>query len=347
MAKTLSFENLLATVKQRKLAPVYMISGAEGFFADRIADEFLSIMPDDIAQFDQNVLYGPQSSGDAVVDCCRRYPMMGDLQLVVLKEAQGMRPEQLDRIANYVKIASLPTVLVIIFRGDKPKGAALTAAIKKNDNAVTFEAPRIYESNVGKFITEFVNGAGLNIQPKALSMLSEYVGTDLSRLYNEVRKLIDILGNGATVTPEAVEQHIGISKEYNGFELVEALAVKDTEKAFRIVSYCSANPKAMPAVVISTLLFNFFSNVLITYSKRGASEHDVMQMLGLKWPMQARSYMNARRNYNASQCIEIIGAIRRFDAAIKGVSSRRPDSELLHELIFRIITAPGQLFAKY
>jgi DNA polymerase-3 subunit delta len=175
-------------------------------------------------------------------------------------------------------------------------------------------------------------------------MLTEFVGTDLSRLYNEIDKLIGILGPGATITDEAIEHHIGFSKDYNSFELVDALACRDNTKVFRIANYFRANPKAASLVMVNAVLFNYFSDLLTLFFEKDKSERALMAAVGARVSIQFKKFSLGMRNYNAFQVIEIIRAIRRFDVQSKGGGSRQNEHDLFRELMFHILTAPGNLF---
>lgn len=185
--------------------------------------------------------------------------------------------------------------------------------------------------------------AGLNIEPKGVAMLRDFIGTDLARLYNEINKMAMVLPAGATITPESIERHIGISKDFNNFELIDAIATKNAPKIFRIVDYFRSNPKNNPTVLTASTVFNYFSNLLIVHFTRDKSPSSLMGALGLKWQSQVRNYETGARNYNAYKVIEILSAIRRFDANSKGIGSRQQEYDLLHDLMFRILTAPGQI----
>lgn len=272
--------------------------------------------------------------------------MMSDFQIVIVKEAQAIRADALAVLAKYVDNPSPSTILVVAGRGDVLKGQFMTAA-KKSDNAVIFESKKVYDNALPDFIRQHINAHGLNIEPKALGMLSEYVGTDLSRLYNEIEKLIGILGTGAMVTPEAIERHIGYSRSFNVYELVDALAAKDAVKVFRIADYFRSNPKAVPLVLATSSLYSYFSDLLTLYFIKDKSDRGRMAALGIKWPVQYQRFATGLKNYNAFQVIEIIRAIRAFDSHSKGNGSRRPEHDLFRELMYHILTAPGNLFPKF
>nr|WP_303754776.1 hypothetical protein [uncultured Duncaniella sp.] len=181
----------------------------------------------------------------------------------------------------------------------------------------------------------------MTVDPKALSMLRDYIGTDLSRLYNEIDKLSFILGAGAMITPEAIERNIGISKDYNNFELVDAINARNAAKAMAIVEYFRNNPKNNPTVMTLSTLFNHFSNLLIYHYTHDKSQSGYMDALGLKSPWALRNYETAARSYNVRQTIEIISALRECDCRSKGISSRQNEYDLLKDLIFRILTSSG------
>ncbi|MDE6397118.1 MAG: DNA polymerase III subunit delta [Muribaculaceae bacterium] len=342
-AQTLSFEAILSSVKAGKVSPVYLLQGTEGYFIDEIVKVFENLLPQDEWTLNRHILYAPRVDIREVVDICRRFPLMSDYQIVILKEAQSARADQLDKLVKYIESPSPTTVLVIASRGDVLKGK-LPGAVKKCDEAVFFESKKIDPSVLPTAVKDFINKRGLNVQPKALEMLVEYIGADLSRMYNELDKLIAILGQGAMVTPEAIERHIGYSKSFNIFELTDALAARDAERIYRIADYFAANPKAVPLPLATAHIYDLFSNVLITYFAKDKSERGLMAALGLKWPSLLKRINIARSKYNAFQAIEIIRAIRSFDVQSKGIGSRKNEHELFRELMFHILTAPGQLF---
>lgn len=342
-AQSLSYENIRSAIAAGKVSPIYLLQGEEGYFIDRLVEMFEELLPEDERQFNRYIFYAPRVEMREVVDTCRRFPLMSDYQVVIVKEAQAARADQLDRLVKYIESPSATTVLVIASRGADLKGK-LPAAIRKCDDAVLFQSARISESALPGHIRSFINARGLNVQPKALDMLVEYIGADLSRMYNEVDKLITILGTGAMVTPESIERHIGYSKTFNIYELIDALAVRDATRVYRISDYFAANPKAVPLVLATATLFGFFSDLLVTYFAKDKSERGLMAALGLKWATPLKRINTARSRYNAYQVIEIIRALRSFDVKSKGVGSRQNEHDLFRELMFHILNAPGQLF---
>ncbi len=334
-----TYPQILRQINAGQFSPVYLLHGEEGYFIDELVKRFESLLPEEERDFNMYTLYGPESGADAVMDVCRRFPMMAERQVVILKEAQSMRADQLNRLHHYVEHHNPTTLLVIACRGAKAKGKELIEAVKKH--GLIFESKKISERNILPAIADLVKEKGLTVDPKALSMLRDFIGTDMARLYNEIDKLAFILGPGAMVTPEAVERNVGISKDYNNFELVDAIDSRNAAKAFAIVAYFAANPKANPTVMTASALFNRFSNLLIYHYTRDKTQAGYMDALGLKSPWALRSYEAAARSYNVRQTIEIISAIREFDTRSKGIGSRQDEYALLKDLVFRILTARG------
>ncbi len=341
-APAATFEGIKAQLAKHQYAPIYLLHGEEGYFIDALVKEFEEILSQDERDFNLYTLYAPQVSPDTVMDTCRRYPMMADRQVVILKEAQAIRADQLNRLHLYASQPSMSTILVICCRGALAKAKNLMDEMKSH-GGVVFESKRIDERNIGNVINEFIKNKGLNIEPKGLAMLRDYIGTDLSRLYNEIDKLTIILGQGATVTPESIERNIGISKDYNNFELIDAIARKEALKVFNIVDYFRSNPKNNPTIITISQLFNFFSNLLILHFCKDKSDGAMCNELGFRWPRALENYKPALRNYNAYKTIEIISAIREFDAKSKGIESRQNEYDLLKDLAFRILNATGTI----
>ena len=321
------------------LAPVYLLHGEEGYYIDELVKDFEALVPEEERDFNLYVLYAPESGVETVMDVCHRYPMMAERQVVIVKEAQAIRADQLNRLHSYVERPNPTTVLVISCRGAQAKGKELLAAVKKN--GVIFESKRLSERNILPVISDLIKEKKLSVDPKALSMLRDYIGVDLARLYNEIDKLALILGPRAMITPEAIERNIGISKDYNNFELIDAINSRNAAKAFAIAEYFRNNPKNNPTVMTVSSLFNQFSNLLIYHYTRDKSQSGYLDALGLKSTWALKGYETAARNYNVRQTIEIISAIREFDTRSKGIDSRQNEYDLLKDLIFHILTARG------
>lgn len=337
-----SYQELCRQVRSGRPAPVYLLHGEEGFYIDRLVELFEALVPDEARDFNLYTLYAPEVSPDTIMDTCRRYPMMSDRLVVIVKEAQAVSANDLNRLQSYAGRPSESTVLVICVRGAQAKAAKLQSAVKAG-GGVIFESKKLTERTVAPVISQLIKDKGLNIEQKGLMMLRDYIGTDVSRLYNEIDKLTIVLGKGATVTPEAIERNIGISKDFNNFELIDALTQRDAAKAFRVIDYFRSNPKKNPTPVTVTTIFNYFSNLLIYQFCRERTQQGYMAALGLRNAWQLKNFEAGARMYNAYQTIEIISAIREMDTRSKGIGSRMDEFDLLQDLIYRILTARGNI----
>lgn len=339
---TPTFEGIRKAIKEGRPAPVYFLHGEEGYYTDALAKDFENLLPEEEKTFNEYIVYAPQTEMPQVIDLCRRIPMMAERQVVILKEAQAVRVDRLAKLIPYFKSPVATTVLVVCCRGVAVKNKDISAALKES-GAVVLESKKVADYNIPAILGNYIRDKGLTADNKALEMLRDYIGSDLSRLYNEVDKLASLLQRGAELTPEVVERHVGISREYNSFELVDALAARDAVKAFRILAYFRSNPKAAPLVMVTTSIFNFFADLLIACYTQPRTDQAIAQALGLKNSFALRRINMGMSRYNPFQIIEIIGAIRRFDAQSKGVESRQSDQRLFLDLIYHILSAPGRL----
>lgn len=340
-APATSFDDIRKSLKKGDIAPVYILHGEEGYFIDALTKDFEDILSDDEKEFNQYVLYAPETEPESVMNLCRRIPMMADRQVVILKEAQAVRADKIAKLKAYVADPVSTTVLVICSRGAALKGKDLFDAAKKG-GAVVFESKKIAEWNIAAYIAEYIRRKGLSADQKSVEMLHDFIGTDLGRLFNEIDKLTTLLPPNAAITPEVIERNIGVSREYNSFELVDAIAARDPAKVFRILSYFRSNPKAVPLVMATASIFNLFTDLLIAYYTPDRSDAGLMAALGCK-PFGLKRIKLGMSRYNALQIVEIIGAIRDFDVKSKGVGSRQNEHELFHQLAYHILSAPGRV----
>lgn len=339
MAKNEStYEGICQDIRSKKFAPVYVLMGDEPFFIDQITDLLLENVLDESEQdFNQIMLYGADIDAVTIINAARRFPMMSKYQLIVVREAQLVR--DIEVLANYVKKPLMSTVLVLNYKYktlDRRKSLA-TATDKVG---VLFESKKIPDYKMPAFITSLMQQRSIGIDGKAAQMLADFLGNNLSRLSKELDKLVLLLPeNGAKrITPELVEQNVGISKEYNNFELLKAIATKDVLKANRIAQYFEKNPKNNPIQATLPVLFNYFSNLLICYYAKDRSENGLMAALGLRGAFQVKDYVLGMRNYPAMKVFNIIHDIRITDARSKGVdNSSASDAELLKELLYKIL----------
>ncbi|MDE6541798.1 MAG: DNA polymerase III subunit delta [Muribaculaceae bacterium] len=340
-APSLTIDALRRRIANGQYAPIYLLHGTEGFFIDSLMKDFERIVPDDMREFCLYVLYGSQTEPGAVMDLCMSVPMMAERQVVILKEAQSMRADQLERFVRYAQQPSQSTILVICSRGSDCKSKKLVDAVRRH--GVVFQTPRIYDSNLPTFAQSIVESRGMRAGSKAVSMLCEFIGSDLSRMYNEVGKLADILGRGAEITPESIERNIGYSKDFNVFELIDSIATRDTTKTWRIISYFESNPKAAPLPLLLGSLYGLFANIMIAVYTPDRSPANMKKALGTANMFEVNRVLRAMQLYNPFQTIEIIDAIRRTDAMSKGNGSRQQPVALLRDLTYRIFTASGRL----
>lgn len=336
--KVITFEEICRDIVAKKFQPIYILMGEEPFFMDRITDLLLeNVLAESERDFNQMIMYGSDTDAATIINAARRFPMMSEHQLVVVREAQMVRDIEL--LANYAKNPLKSTVLVINYKYKTLDGRkALSVATEKT--GVLFESKKIPDYKMPGFIVSFMQQRSIGIDQKASQMLSDFLGNDLSRLSKELDKLALILPeNGPKrITPELIEQNIGISKEYNNFELIKAIAVKDILKANRIAQYFEKNPKSNPIQMTLPVIFNYFSNLLICYYTKDRSETGLMTALGLRGAFQVRDYLTGMRNYSAMKVFNLISDIRTTDAKSKGVeNSSVSDADLLKELLYKIL----------
>lgn len=332
----MTFEQIKAEIKARRFSPLYLLMGDEPYYIDQLTDMLIAtVLPEDEKDFNQHILYGMETDVASVITLGRSFPMMSEYQLIVIKEAQNL--SKIDELELYAKNPLKSTVLVLNYKGgtlDKRK--KLSAEIEKH--GVLFESKKIPDYKIPAFITSYIQSQGLTIDQKSSQMLADYLGNDLSKLTNEIAKLLIAIPKGQKqITAELIELNIGISKDYNNFELLKAVIEKNTFKVNQIADYFEKNPKNNPLIVTLVVLFNFFSNLMICYWAKDKSENGIAAELGFRNPYQAKDYVAALRNYNAFKCMEILSLLRTYDAKCKGVDNvSASDGELLKELLYKI-----------
>lgn len=338
MAKQeITCDDILKELRAKQYRPVYYLMGEEPYYIDLIADYITdNILTETEKEFNLTVVYGADVDIATVINAAKRYPMMSEHQVVVVKEAQNIR--NMEELSYYLQKPLLSTILVICHKhGVLDRRKKLAAEIEKT--GALFESKKVKDAQLPAFITSYMKRKGIDVEPKATAMLADFVGADLSRLTGELEKLIITLPKGHTrVTPEQIEKNIGISKDYNNFELRSALVEKDVLKANKIIKYFEENPKTNPIQMTLSLLFGFFSNLMLAYYAPEKSEQGIANMLGLRTPWQAKDYLAAMRRYNGVKTMQIIGEIRYADAKSKGVGNPSlSDGDILRELVFKIL----------
>ena len=337
MAKILTFDEIIKSVKAKDFMPVYLFQGEENYYIDVLTNEIIgSALDESERDFNQTVVYGLDSDVSSIISACRRYPMMAERQLVVVKEAQNLK--NIDELVHYVKNPLKTTILVINHKYGKLDGRKkLAGEIAKA--GIVFESKKIYENKVPDFIISHLKKKHLDIPFQSAQILTDYLGNDLSKIVNELEKLSIAIPSGTTrITSDLIEQNIGISKEFNNYELQKAIANRDILKANRIAKYFEENPKNNPYVVTLTVLFGFFTNLMICQFEKDQSKNNLMQKLGFRWDMQIVDYLDAMKYYKPMKTMGNIALIREFDAKGKGFGNSSVSvGKLLIELLYKLM----------
>lgn len=337
MAKEVTYEEIVRNLRNKVYASVYFLMGEEDYYIDRISDYIIdTVLTDTEKEFNLTVLYGSDTDIATIINAAKRYPMMSKYQVVAVREAQAIR--NLDELVYYLQKPLESTILVMCYKhGALDRRKKLVAELEKA--GVLFESKKLKDAQLPGFITSYLKRKQVEIEPKASEMMAEFVGTDLNRMAGELEKLVITLPAGQRrITPEQIERNIGISKDYNNFELRNALIEKDVLKANRIIKYFEENPKNNPLQVTLAVLFNFFANLMLVYYAPDKSDRGIAAHLGLRSPWQAKDYENAMKRYTGVKVMQIVGAIRQCDAKSKGVgNSSVSDGELLRELVYFIL----------
>jgi DNA polymerase-3 subunit delta len=336
MAAKQTVDTIMSDLKARRFKPIYILMGEEPYYIDKISDYIENnVMPPEERDFNQTVVYGVDTSAAQVVDMARRFPMMSEYQVIIVKEAQNIK--NWDRLDSYLEKPLNTTILVICYKHGtmdaRKKYMTKAAAV-----GVVFKSEKLRENAIPAFIDDYVRQQKATIEPKAKAMIADFIGADLSRITSEIDKVLVSLPEGERkVTPETVEQKIGISKDYNMFELRDALINKDVLKANRIVKYLDSNPKSASLYAFLPGLFSFFQNLMVAhYTDR--TDRGVMLALGFKSEWAVKDYMKALRVFSAGKTMKIIQQIRETDAKSKGIDNPNTSpGDLLKQLVFFIL----------
>ena len=335
--KETTYEEIARDLKNRIYKPVYYLMGEESYYIDRISDYIAqTVLTDEEKEFNQTVLYGSDTDVPTIINAAKRYPMMSEYQVVIVKEAQNVK--KIEDLSYYLQKPLMSTILVICHKHgvlDRRKKLAVEIA----NVGVLFESKKIKDAQLPGFISTYLKRKSVDIEPKASEMMAEFVGTDLNRMAGELDKLVITLPQGVRrITPEQVEKNIGVSKDYNNYELRSALVARDILKANKIIKYFEENPKTNPLQATLSALFGFFSNLMLAYYAPEKTEQGIANQLSLQPSWKAKDYMAAMRVYSGVKCMQIIGEIRYCDAKSKGVDNPSlSDGDLLRELVYKIL----------
>ncbi|MBS1577073.1 MAG: DNA polymerase III subunit delta [Bacteroidetes bacterium] len=331
----MSADKIIQDWQKGAFKPVYWLEGEEDYFIDKVM-EFAEhkILNENEAGFNLTIFYGKDADWGAVINACRRYPMFSERQVVLLKEAQQMR--DIEKLEPYIENPLQSTIFVVSYKEKKVDGRTKLAKILK-EKGVMLSTKKIHEGQVPEWTKDLVEGKGLSISQKALRLIVDHIGNDLSRIENEIEKISVNLGKRKNITEEDIEEYVGVSKDFNVFELQSALASKDLGKAVRIVQYFEANPKSAPIQLILPSLYSFFSKVFMVYGVNSRDEKTVAQALGVNaWFV--KDYIKATQVYNYAGVERILLLLHNYNLKSIGVNSiNTTDGSLLKEMVVKMI----------
>ncbi|PUZ24485.1 DNA polymerase III, delta subunit [Chitinophaga costaii] len=330
----MDYNDIIQEWKNKHYRPLYWLEGEEDFFIDQVTTFAEDKLLDEAEKgFNLTVLYGKDADWSTVVNACRRYPMFADKQVVILKEAQGMR--DLLKLEAYIENPLSSTIFVVAHKQGKIDGRSKLSKIIK-EKGVMLTTKKMYDNQLPAWVEAYVRGRGLAISQKAGILLVDHIGNDLSRIANEIDKLLVNLPEGKKIDESDIEKYVGISKEYNVFELQNAVGLKDGAKVMRIVQYFAANPKAGPIQMVIPALYNFFAKVNMIFGVKGG-EKEIAGALGVH-PFFVKDYTAAARAYGADGSERAILLLHAYNLRSIGINdSGVADGELMKELLFKVM----------
>lgn len=337
-AEKMDATQIIADIKNGKLLPVYLLHGEEPYYIDQISDYIEEHVLEEAQKgFDQTVLYGKDTDFVTVVNAAKRYPMLGNYQVIIVKEAQNLKWKGDDDVLlAYLENPMKSTVLVLAHKyGKFDKRKKIYKVAERA--GVVLESAKLYDDKVAPWIGSFVKDRGWGIHPQAAAMMAEYLGNDLSKVVNELEKLMLNVPKEREISAQDIERNIGISKDFNVFELNTALAKRDAVKAFQIVTYFAANPRSNPIQVILGAMAGYFTKILKYHYLPDKSPQMVARELGVH-PFFTREYDLAARSYNRRKTFDIIAYLREYDLKSKGLNAVNIEQgDLLKELVYKIL----------
>ncbi len=329
------YSQIAQEIKNKIYHPVYFFSGEEAFYIDQLSDLIEDKVLNEVErEFDLSIIYGREVSVTDIIMAAKSFPMMAPQKVIIVKEAQAV--DKIEELDKYINNPSRSTLLVICYKYKKIDGRT---AFAKNlaKKAVFFESPKLYDNQIPTWINDWCNAQGYKISSKSCVMLTEFLGTDLSRIANELNKLFINIDKSKEITPELIEYYIGISKDYNVFELQKTLGKKDLAGTYKILAYFISNHKDNPLVKVIPLIFPFFQKLLIYKQIPSSSDSKtIASAIGVN-PFYVKDYQAAAQNYDMNKLIKIISILREYDVKSKGVDSNSvPDGELMKEMFYKI-----------
>ncbi len=332
----MTFDDLLKQFRSKKFPPVVVLHGEEGYFIDQLEAAIEeNALTEAEKGFNQTIFYGKDADAQAVADTARRYPMMAERQVVILREAQDMKG--LNDLAGYVEKPSPTTVLVVCHRGKKLDERQRFAKSLKAGGALLFESKKLYDNQLPDFVVGYVSSKKLRIDLTTAALVAQHLGNDLSKIANECQKLALNLPPNSGVTAAHIEQFIGISKEYNIFELQKALGERNVVQATRIANHFAANPRKQPLVVTVSSLYGFFSKIWLLGQLGNRPEGELLEALELRSAFFLKDYRVAAKNFPVAKAAQAIALLQEYDLKSKGVDSSQPEEGLVRELVSRLL----------
>jgi len=328
-------EKIITDLKKGQIKPVYWLEGEEGYFIDSVIDfAEHNILSESEAGFNLTIFYGRDTAWPDVINACRRYPMFSEKQVVIIKEAQDLKG--IEKLESYVEKPLASTLLFVAYKGKRVDGRTKLAKLLK-EKAVLMSTKKMYDSALPEWTSELVKQKGYTITKKALFLLIDHIGNDLGRLNNEVGKLALNLKDRKQITEDEIEKYVGVSKEFNVFELQQAIAQRDLYKAVRIVQYFGSNPKAAPLQLVFPSLYNFFSKVQVVYTVSSKDEKTVATALGVN-AFFVRDYISTSTKYSYNEIEKLLLLLYEYNLRNLGVNdANTDDAELLKEMVVKMI----------
>lgn len=334
----MTYQEILKEVSAKRWAPVYFLHGEESYFIDSLAHAIEEhALTESEKGFNQTIVYGKDVDAIGLLDVLRRYPMMSERQVVLLREAQDMKT--LGELATYVA-NPMPTTLFVISYKHKKYDLSTKFGKALKSQAVVFESKKLYDNQLPDWIQQYAQTKGLRIDNQVANLLSEYLGTDLAKVSNELDKLALNLANGSTVSADHVQEYIGISKEYNLFELQKALALRDMPKLARIAQYLENNVRKNPLIVVISSLHTFFAKTYALHFLKNAPDTEKLKALDLRSEWFLKDYKAAIQHYSLPQISHALHVLRTYDLRAKGIHtdlSHTPENELLREMLYKLV----------
>ncbi len=331
----MSAEKIIGEWKKKQFKPVYWLEGEEDFFIDKVVSYAEHhILSEAEAGFNLTVFYGKDADWTAVINACRRYPMFSERQVVLLKEAQQMR--DIDKLESYIENPLTSTVFIVSYKEKKVDGRSKLAKLLKEKGEM-LSTKKMYDSQLPEWTSELVKSKGYSMSQKALLLLVDHIGNDLSRIDNEIEKVLVNLGDRKNITEDDIEKYVGVSKEYNTFELQSAVGAKDLAKAIRIIAYFEANPKAAPIQLVLPTLYNLFSKTYMIFGQDARDEKSVASNIGVN-PYFVKDYLMAARNYGYQGIEAALLLLHQYNLKSVGVNdSGTEDASLLKEMVAKMM----------